>query len=114
MKRLLFAYLFFLSCLAISQTSSCNYTYSRLIRIDHTKVAGGADLANFPVLITTLGLPDQSLFKSVANGGHVQNNNGYDIYFTAADGITPINFQLEYYIATTGEFDVWVNVPSVS
>ena len=103
------------TCTFISPTfSSCAYKYKRLIRIDHTKVSGGNSLTNFPVYITTVGLGDQAQFKSVANGGHVQNANGYDIYFTASDGITPLNFQYENYVATTGEFESWVNIPSLS
>ena len=99
---------------AVELISPCNFKYSRLIRIDHTKVSGGASLTNFPVLITTVGLGDQSLFKSVANGGHVYSSTGYDINFTASDGITPLSFQLENYIPSTGEYEAWVNIPSLS
>lgn len=94
--------------------SICGYRYNRRIRIDHTKVSGGSSLSNFPVYITTSGLSDQALFKSASNGGHVQNANGYDIVFAAADGVTPLKFQMENYVATTGEYEAWVNVPSVS
>lgn len=92
----------------------CGYKYSRLIRIDHTKVMGGADLQNYPVYLTTVGLGDEALLKSVGNGGHVQSSNGYDIAFTAADGVTPLSFQMENYVAGTGEYEAWINIPYVS
>ena len=48
--------------------------YSRTITINHT-LCGGSDSSNFPVLIS---ITDPSL-KTIANGGHVHNSNGYDI-----------------------------------
>lgn len=48
------------------------------------------------------------------SGGYVTNSNGYDIIFTADDGITQLNHQLEKYVSTTGELVVWVNIPTLS
>ncbi|MFH1853505.1 MAG: DUF2341 domain-containing protein, partial [Candidatus Neomarinimicrobiota bacterium] len=42
------------------------------------------------------------------------NSSGYDIIFTAADGSTLLNHQLEKYTATTGEYISWVLIPSLS
>ncbi len=105
---LLFAFIF--GTQAFSQLP-CGYKYSRLIRIDHTKVMGAADLQSFPVYLTTLGLGDQALLKSVLNGGHVQSAMGFDIAFTAADGVTPLSFQMENYAPLTGEYEAWINIP---
>jgi len=52
------------------------YPYSRSITIDHTKVPN-TDQSNFPVLISGT----YSYLKTLANGGNVQNANGYDIIF---------------------------------
>ena len=112
MKRFLLFFLLLTSTISFSQV--CNYKYNRRIKIDHTKVSGGVDLTNFPVYITTVGLGDQNLFKSVANAGHVQSGSGYDIIFTAADGVTPLSFQMDNYVATTGEYEAWVNIPTLS
>lgn len=94
----------------------CGYKYSRLIKIDHTKVAGGVNLTNFPLYITTTTLvaADEALLKSAAHGGHVQSANGYDIAFTAEDGVTALDFQMENYVSTTGEYEAWVNIPTLS
>ncbi|HTB05887.1 MAG TPA: T9SS type A sorting domain-containing protein [Bacteroidia bacterium] len=104
--------LIFTGTLAFSQIP-CGFKYCRLIKIDHTKVSGGADLTNFPVLVSTVGLGDESLFK-LTPAGHVQNASGYDVVFTAADGVTPLNFQLENYVSGTGEYEAYVNIPLLS
>ena len=90
-----------------------NYTYYRAITIDHTKVGtvNNTDQSNFPVLVS--GTYTQ--LKTVANGGHVQNANGYDIIFTSdAAGVTPLNYEVESYNASTGVVTFWVKVPTVS
>lgn len=51
---------------------------------------------------------------TVANGGNVENNNGFDIQFTAADGSTLLEHQIERYDPLTGEYQAWVKIPSLS
>ena len=80
------------------------------ITIDHTKVSGSGTLTNFPLLFS---VTSSSEFKSTANGGYVALSNGTDIFFTASDGVTKINHELERYTATSGEVIAWVNVPNV-
>jgi len=58
----------------------------KALRIDHTKVAGTSNLANFPVLVS---VTDANL-KTVANGGNVGKSDGTDILFTASDGATKL------------------------
>ena len=91
--------------------SPCDFKYRRLITIHHSQVSGGVDLTNFPMLVN---ITSDATLKSVGNGGHVQNANGYDIIFTASDGVTNLKFQLETYVATTGQYVAWVNIPLLS
>ncbi|MBZ5607240.1 MAG: DUF2341 domain-containing protein [Acidobacteriia bacterium] len=87
-----------------------SWTGRKALSIDHTKVSGSSNLTNFPVLIS---VTDANLM-SVANGGNVGKNDGTDILFTAADGITKFNHELESYSPTTGQVIAWVQVPSLS
>lgn len=86
------------------------YSYKRSITIDYTK-CGTANSTDFPVLVS---FTDAS-FKTVANGGKVQNSNGYDIAFYSDSGLTTALFwEIEKYTATTGECIFWVKVPTLS
>lgn len=87
-----------------------SYAYMRTVSIDHTKVPN-TDQASFPVLFNTA----DPLLKTVANGGHVTDPNGYDIIFTAdAAGAEELNHEIESYDASAGQFTAWVQVPTVS
>lgn len=86
------------------------YTYRRSVTIDHTKVPN-TDRNNFPVLISG----SYSYLKTVANGGNVQNANGYDIIFASNSGCTSkLDHEVETYNSTTGAVNYWVKVPTVS
>ena len=53
--------------------------------------------------------------KTVANGGHVANANGYDIGFYADFvGTIKLKWEVEKYDGTTGNLIAWVKIPSVS
>ncbi len=95
----------------VSQSAICSYSYRKRITFDPTKVAGASDLTNFPALINITSDND---LRTTANSGHVQNSNGYDIVFTAADGVTLLSFQLERYTATNGQLTAWVKIPTLS
>ncbi|MCA9378871.1 DUF2341 domain-containing protein, partial [Candidatus Dojkabacteria bacterium] len=88
------------------------YTYSRSLTIDYTKTGGGGvALTNFPILVKGT----YSYLATTGNGGNVENANGYDIIFTSdAAGTTKLDHEIEKYVSTTGEVEMWVNVPSVS
>src|SRR5574341_919689 len=81
------------------------WTYRKRITIDRTKVAGAAALSSFPVLYS---VTDANL-RTVANGGGVGKNDGTDILFTAADGATKLNHEIELYNPSTGQLVAWVN-----
>src|SRR5207244_12066018 len=81
----------------------------RSLTIDHTKVP--STQSNFTVLVS---VTDPAL-KTVANGGHVANANGYDIGFYAdSGGTTKLKWEVEKYDGTAGNLIAWVKIPSVS
>ena len=77
------------------------WTYRKRITIDSVQVS--CDLTNFPVLINTT---DPDLTAAQANFN--------DILFTAADGNTKLDHEIEKYNSATGEIVAWVEVRSVS
>lgn len=86
------------------------YSYGRAIVIDHTKVKG-TDQTDFPILVS---LTDP-LLASVANGGHVQSANGYDIVFSSDPvGQNPLDFEIDHYDPTSGTAAFWVRIPLLS
>ena len=87
-----------------------SFSYYRSVTIDHTQ-CGSSNSINFPVLFNTTN----NSFKTVGNGGKVQNSNGYDIRPYSDSSLTiPLTFELERYNASTGEVVMWINVPTVS
>ncbi|HEX3253496.1 MAG TPA: DUF2341 domain-containing protein, partial [Pyrinomonadaceae bacterium] len=90
--------------------SPSGYAYRRAITIDHTKVPN-TDQTNFPVLISGT----YSYLASTANGGNVQNANGYDVIFTSdSNCATKLSHEVETYTSTTGAVNYWVKVPLLS
>lgn len=86
------------------------FQYRRALTVDYTKVSA-ATHSNFAVLVS-ITLAD---LKTTANGGKVTSANGYDIGFYAeASGATKLTWEVERYVATTGELVAWVRVPSLS
>ena len=93
-----------------SGSSGNPYAYSRSITISHAKVPN-TDQTNFPVLISGV----YSYLATTANGGQVQNANGYDIVFSSdAAAANLLSFEREKYVAATGEVDFWVRIPTLS
>ena len=78
---------------------SSSWSYRKQITVNHVDVAG--NLANFPVLVSTVMNPN----KVQADGG--------DIVFTDSQG-TKLNHEIEIYDNITGTLVAWVNVTSVS
>jgi hypothetical protein len=52
--------------------------------------------------------------KTTSNGGKVGKPDGTDILFTASDGITKLDYELESYNSATGQVVAWVRLPSLS
>ncbi|TAE58398.1 MAG: DUF2341 domain-containing protein, partial [Bacteroidetes bacterium] len=97
-----------LFCLPSSTQAA--FTYGKYITIYESQIPGAAALTDFPVLVSVVD-PD---LRSVANGGYVENANGYDIQFRLSDGTTVLSHQVERYDAATGTLVAWVKVPSLS
>lgn len=86
------------------------YQYYRSITVDHTKVPN-TDQTDFPLLVS---VTDASL-ATAANGGHVQNANGYDLVFAADQaGASLLVWEIESYDPQTGALLAWVKVPTLS
>lgn len=67
---------------------------------------------DFPVLLDFT----DNRFKTIANGGHVANSNGYDIRPYADSALTGAitGYELEKYNGSTGALLMWVKVASLS
>lgn len=114
MNRCLNKYLFFtvallfgLNELVYAQLGS--FSERKKFNIESDSVSGTIDLTNFPVLIS---LTDSDFIHNPGTG--VENVNGFDIAFSAADGTTALDFELESYNSGTGELIAWVRFPSLS
>lgn len=78
------------------------YGWQRRIRLDGAQIAGS--VTDFPVLVR---LTDSHLQTNAAASGN-------DIYFTATDQVTLLDFEIESYTSGTGALVAWVRVPSLS
>ena len=96
--------------ITLAPPAANDYSYRRAVVIDHTKVAN-SDQTNFPVLISGT----YSYLANVANGGKVQNTNGYDIVFSSdCAGLQNLNHEIQSYNPATGAAALWVLIPNVS
>lgn len=84
------------------------WTYRRLVTIDHTKVLN-SDQTDFPILVSITNID----LKSVADGGKVAQNDGGDILFTDNSGMK-LSHELESYDPATGTLVAWIKVPLLS
>jgi gliding motility-associated-like protein len=89
--------------------ASMAYAYERDITLNYTKVAGGKDLSNFPVLINLTSLDFLKPFPA----GQILNPNCYDLIFTDGN-YNKLDHQIEYYSSTDGDFIAWVRIPTLS
>jgi hypothetical protein len=89
---------------------NAGWSYRKKITIPHSQVSGTSTLSNFPVLISTT----QQILSYTSFGGHTASSTGGDILFTASDGKTPLNYEIESYASTTGQLIAWVQIPSLS
>ena len=87
------------------------YNYFKKLITQEVEISvGTTNLTNFPVLVR---LTDNDL-RHTSSGGKVENISGFDIVFTASDGSTLINHQVERYNPVTGELVAWVQIPLLS
>jgi hypothetical protein len=94
----------------VGTSPTSGYGNHRAITINHANVPN-TDQSNFPVLISGT----YSYLANTANGGKLRNANGYDIVFSSdAAGMNLLSFEREKYVATTGEVEFWVKIPTLS
>ncbi|MBE0661527.1 MAG: DUF2341 domain-containing protein [Bacteroidales bacterium] len=86
------------------------FTNGKQITILASKVEGSGSHQDFPVLVSFTD-PD---LRHTLHGGKVQNPNGYDILFTLDDCSTTLDYQVEKYDGSTGEFIAWIRIPVLS
>jgi hypothetical protein len=79
------------------------WSHRKPITIDGSKVNGGPH-ANFPVLVS-LASDAQLASRAQASGN--------DILFTAADGTTKLDHEIETFTKATGALIAWVRIPSL-
>ena len=85
------------------------YLYRKRVLLASSQVYGSTNHIDFPLMVS---LTDSDL-RTVANGGGVFNNSGYDILLTnLAD--TPLDQQLQTYDGSSGKVILWARVPSLS
>ncbi len=86
------------------------FGYKRSITIDHTK-CGSSNSTDFPVLVYI----SDATFKTVSNGGHVNNSSGDDIiFYSDSSGTTQIASEIDGYDGTNGVLYAWVKVATLS
>ena len=100
--------IFLLTCINLQSIAqdwyNASWDYRKAITVDYTKVATGPH-ANFPVLVK-LSSDAQLSANALASG--------YDILFTASDGITKLKYDRESYDNSTGALVAWVKIPLLS
>ena len=62
-------------------------------------------MTNFPMLFS---VPNDANLAALAQ------SSGNDILFTASDGVTKLNHEIESYNSATGKLIAWVQVPTLS
>lgn len=82
---------------------NAGWQYRKAITINGSQVSGTSTLSSFPILVD---ITDANI-KSAAQ------TSGNDILFTAGDGVTKLNDELQSYNASTGNLVAWVQVPSL-
>ncbi len=84
--------------------------YHRSLTIDYT-LCGGSDCHDFPVLVSIT----HATLRTVANGGHVCRNDGYDILFFKDPGeIYELNWEIESYDGFSGVLVAWLKLSTIS
>ncbi|MGA1845120.1 MAG: DUF2341 domain-containing protein, partial [bacterium] len=89
------------------------FGYKKQITIDQSVIGPScaSDLTDFPFLIQ---IYNDAGLKSRANGGHVEDPNGWDIIFTDANDVVVLDHEVELYDGVNGDLVAWVRIPTLS
>jgi len=104
--RILILLFWGISIISYAQNDVCNYSFKKTITLQGAQIVGGAH-TDFPVLISHT---DPDLAQAA---GKVTSTNGFDIIFSDDNG-SALDFQLEKYDGTTGQFVAWVRLPTLT
>lgn len=94
------------------------YTYSRTIQTTAASIP--VTQTNFTILVCANGSSPCNAsvpgLNQSGGGAHVQNSNGYDIVFSTASDCSSalLSWEMEKYVAATGEMEAWVLIPSLT
>lgn len=84
------------------------FTFSSPITVNSAQVP--SPQSDFPMLVNYV----DTRFKTVGNGGHVQNSSGFDIRPYSDAALTkPLTYELERYNASSGEVIMHVKKPHI-
>ena len=83
------------------------WTLRHKIVIDHTKVSGGSNLSNFPVLFTEANFLSDIFSQS--------DNGGGDVRFSSDEsGSTRLACEISIWNTSTSKAEVYVKIPALS
>ena len=91
---------------AMAQAGWYDANWSNRQKITILPTLADADLTNFPYLV--------KITDSANPIFSIPQTDGDDILFTAADGTTKLNHEIEKYNPATYELYIWVQVPTIS
>jgi hypothetical protein len=87
-----------------------NWEYRRSFTVDADQVSGSSNISDYILMFNSTS----DSFKSIGNGGNIEQDNGGDILFTSSDGTTKLPHEIDYYDPVNGEILAWIYVSSLS
>ncbi len=88
---------------------SVSFGFNYFAELSISQAYGTGNLNDFPLLVNI----SRDFLRSVGNGGHVINPNGFDIVF-ADNNSQILNHEVESYDPLTGNLVAWVRIPELS
>ena len=88
---------------------SVSFGFNYYADLTISQASGTENLKDFPLLVNIT----RDFLRTVGNGGHVINVNGFDIVFVDANNRI-LNHEVESYDPLTGNLVAWVRIPDLS
>ncbi len=86
------------------------YKYRIPISVSSISLSVSSDLLDFPLKIDF----ESGRIKTQSNGGQLMHENGWDIRFTASDGISLLDHDMDSQDVVNGRILAWVRIPNLS